>query len=315
MDFLIKKGKRVVNLTGQKFGEWECLSYAGRGMWVCKCSCGTEQKIDMTHLKTGLSKRCFKCFIKDIKENGRVDLAGTVFNDWTVLEYRQNGAWLCRCKCGKEGKVAGYALRKGLSIRCRGCGQKSRKLSASKLDLTGQTFGDWVVLNKSQKRQKDNVLWECRCNCGNIRHISTGNLRVGATKSCRNCANVKGSKDESAVRHLFAGYRSAAKKRGYEWGLSLEQFIQITSSNCFYTGLPPSNVFKTKAGGQYIFNGVDRLDNTKGYVFENSVSCKGRINEMKMDSSYEDFIGMCYMVIKEHEKRNIQIIENKLKAV
>jgi hypothetical protein len=54
-----------------------------------------------------------------------------------------------------------------------------------KIDLTGQRFGRIVVLHETPKRDKGgNVLWECKCDCGNITCTSSQNLRRGYTKSC-----------------------------------------------------------------------------------------------------------------------------------
>lgn len=48
---------KFVDLTGQVFGEWTVLSYAGvkgkNGYWLCRCSCGKEQENRGTHLRGG----------------------------------------------------------------------------------------------------------------------------------------------------------------------------------------------------------------------------------------------------------------------
>lgn len=44
----------------------------------------------------------------------------------------------------------------------------------------------------------------------------------------------------------------------------------------------------------------------------NNTSFTGRVNEMKMGASYEDFISMCYLIVSNNEKKN-KI--NNLKAV
>lgn len=54
-----------------------------------------------------------------------------------------------------------------------------------KKDLTGQVFGRLTVIKDTGKRTPGrNVIWECQCSCGNIKEVSSGDLRKGHTQSC-----------------------------------------------------------------------------------------------------------------------------------
>ena len=53
-----------------------------------------------------------------------------------------------------------------------------------KIDLTGQTFFDFYVIKESDKRRNNNILWSCRCICGNIRDCLGRDLKIGKHKSC-----------------------------------------------------------------------------------------------------------------------------------
>ena len=51
------------DLTGQRFGRWTVIKFAGRDekrrlMWLCKCDCGTERAVWESHLKSGDSRSC-----------------------------------------------------------------------------------------------------------------------------------------------------------------------------------------------------------------------------------------------------------------
>lgn len=50
-------------------------------------------------------------------------------------------------------------------------------------DITGQHFGDWIVLGFGESDGKHR-LWKCQCICGVIRFIPTSRLRIGASKGC-----------------------------------------------------------------------------------------------------------------------------------
>lgn len=54
-------------------------------------------------------------------------------------------------------------------------------------DLTGQRFGKWTVLKKSEnKRNISNgeTMYLCECDCGTVREIRRYSLVSGASKSC-----------------------------------------------------------------------------------------------------------------------------------
>jgi hypothetical protein len=54
-----------------------------------------------------------------------------------------------------------------------------------KYDITGQKFGKLTVLGISGKRNSSNdILWECKCDCGGVKNVISGALRHGMTKSC-----------------------------------------------------------------------------------------------------------------------------------
>jgi len=56
-----------IDLTGQKFGEWEVIEYSGYSKWLCRCSCGTEKSVEAYDLKKGKTK---SCGCKNINDNG-----------------------------------------------------------------------------------------------------------------------------------------------------------------------------------------------------------------------------------------------------
>jgi len=56
------------------------------------------------------------------------------------------------------------------------------------LDLSGQTFGYWKVLEfvgtRPNGRNSKAAYWRCRCQCGKIVVLKGANLRSGRSKSC-----------------------------------------------------------------------------------------------------------------------------------
>lgn len=53
-------------------------------------------------------------------------------------------------------------------------------------DLTGQRFGKLIAL-REDGRNNGNVLWCCKCDCGNYHSTRASNLKRGRTKTCGGC--------------------------------------------------------------------------------------------------------------------------------
>jgi len=53
-----------------------------------------------------------------------------------------------------------------------------------KIDITGQRFGRLIVLRDTGKRYRRYVIWACKCDCGKLVEVPSGDLRSGKIKSC-----------------------------------------------------------------------------------------------------------------------------------
>ena len=145
----------------------------------------TKQKLTLNH--TEITELMYKYNIKNavLDNNGIVhyystessfmDLTGNKYGDWTVVEYLGNKYWACKCNCGRYKAVYTQSLLKGTSKSCQ-------HHSYNFIDLTGQTIGDWHVIDWD----KDTKKWNCECSCspGIIHKIPTGSLTGGLTLSC-----------------------------------------------------------------------------------------------------------------------------------
>lgn len=101
-----------------------------------------------------------------------IDETGNIYGYLTVIKRGPNGRdgrvqWICDCKCGtKEIIVSGSQLRNGKTKSC-GCYQKEQTMKACIKNLTGQTIGNFYVI-ESFGSGKGGHLWRCKCLlCGN----------------------------------------------------------------------------------------------------------------------------------------------------
>lgn len=67
-------------------------------------------------------------------------------------------------------------------------------------DLTNQRFGRLMAICPMEKRSKSrNVIWLCRCGCGKLTTVVSGNLLTGNIKSCGCLRREK--MGELSIRH------------------------------------------------------------------------------------------------------------------
>lgn len=68
--------KKVIDLTGQRFGRWTVISFSEirnhSAYWNCQCDCGTESKVDGHGLRRGRSKSC-GCFNLEVRTTHGLD--------------------------------------------------------------------------------------------------------------------------------------------------------------------------------------------------------------------------------------------------
>lgn len=79
-------------------------------------------------------------------------------------------------------------------------------------------------------------------------------------------------------KNAWSQYQTSARKRGYEFLLSKEEFESLIAGNCHYCNQHPNPV-----------NGVDRYENAIGYVPGNCVPCCVMCNRAKGTYTVEEF--------------------------
>lgn len=52
------------------------------------------------------------------------------------------------------------------------------------VDITGQVFGRWTVVERSPENKHGKPAWVCLCECGNVATIAGSVLRMGESRSC-----------------------------------------------------------------------------------------------------------------------------------
>lgn len=187
-----------------------------------------------------------------------------------------------------------------------------------RLDLVGQKINMLTVIEQVTYTG-GRTRFVCKCDCGNIKEFNGSKLKFGSIKSC-GCLRytkeylLKLSKrhrlewGESSKNRLITTYKRNAKIKNIFFDLTKEQMETLFKGNCFYCGRAPYNTVKHKGHyGDYTYNGIDRLINTKGYTMDNVVSCCSECNFLKNSYDINDFINIIRMINENTKNYNINL--------
>lgn len=165
----------------------------------------------------------------------------------------------------------------------------------------GQKVGDFTISSFDSDRR----YYTLTCKCGNTTtgdstHVTRkiSNLLSDGYTACMSCyykykTDIKSLQESNAElyvhRDVYREYIKKSKERNIEFNLSLEECAPLFKSNCFYCDEKPLNKRTRDTGIISYYQGIDRIDNAKGYILDNVVPCCKYCNSFKMDRSQEDF--------------------------
>jgi hypothetical protein len=216
-----------------------------------------------------------------------------------------------KCNCGTEFDALKTVVTRGVKKSCGCLRNKSGYALDGRLKIarrqpllaTGTRFGKLTVVSDNGAAivgHRTRTVVEAICDCGKTKIFSRTYLINGKVKSC-GCLRVDtGSAlgkmgynlkapGEASFNATYSAYRKRAREKSLAFELDQDQFRALTSAICFYCERPPSNVGKNGYNGVYVYNGIDRLDSSKGYTPTNTVPCCEICNRAKSNLSVVEF--------------------------
>lgn len=169
---------------------------------------------------------------------------------------------------------------------------------------------DWTFISESHSNPNTGRRYvNAKCKCGREKVICINNVRCGNSTCCglSPCRGTERDKDvEVGYKAILYVYKKHAKDRGFTFDLDYDYFKELTKGNCHYCGIKPIQVYqlknpktgKIRSGVPITYNGIDRVDSSKGYFNDNVVTCCKICNRAKSNLSLDDFkdwIGRIYL--------------------
>lgn len=138
------------------------------------------------------------------------------------------------------------------------------------IDMTGMTFGHLKVIRISEKKgNRNQVYWDCICECGKTKPIQADGLRRGDSKSC-GCRRGEGlgthRMSKTRIYRIFRHMKNRCYNpnvESYRW--YGKKGISVCSEWSEFEGFRDWAL----SNGYHPTKSIDRIDNSKGYSPEN----------------------------------------------
>lgn len=222
----------------------------------------------------------------------------------------------CVCDCGKSVNVLPHDFVQGFRKSC-GCIGKVARSNGRKIAITrkyvGQKYNMLTVTGRSNVWKGGKQYYDCKCDCGEVVACHIYDLTKNKKHNCGCRKGMRLPDGQAGFNRLYKSYQKNAlsenrKSRApndLEFDLTPAEFKILTQSDCYYCGNSPS--YKSKGYGKqrgthstYLYNGIDRVDNNKGYITTNCVSCCGICNVAKGKLLQSEFLAHMRRIAIKH---------------
>src|SRR6185436_5078570 len=203
-------------------------------------------------------------------------------------------------------------------------------VGAKIINYAGKRLTNIVIehrVENQQPRSNRSIQWHAICICGKAIIVDSKQIKRTPNISC-GCKRQNHSplffKDpkHTNINASWNCYKRNAHNRNIDWQLTKEEFQSIIFKNCHYCGTSPSikyNVFgwtrrkkvvseqakQRQENGLVLINGIDRVDNKKGYSLDNCVACCKHCNVGKLNQTKEEFLQWINRVWTYQNKLNV----------
>ena len=159
--------------------------------------------------------------------------------------------------------------------------------------------------------------------CGSVTDKRLQTIEMAQSCGCmqsKRSRRVVGSGRRSAegtrveINNLISIYKSNARKRGVSFDLTYAQFETLVDGECYFCGDIGGNTLRKRGYNDYSYNGIDRIDNSVGYLPSNCISCCSWCNRAKNNGTLANFVDKCKKIASriEMEEKYFDIGVNRM---
>lgn len=239
--------------------------------------------------------RCANCLEKE-RERDRKRRQEAIEHNEQRKESAQDGQEKTCTTCCKTFPIESFKGARGETKCCAAC-REDHKLQNSRRDREhvnaqariNDKKPERIAVKKAWKEKnydKEAEKWQRARNkrittLGVENYLSVEAERAKAWRE-RNPEKQQESNEsrKTNIKIHYSNYKRTADSKNLDFELTIEVFESIVKSVCYYCS-------SLQERG---FNGIDRLNHTKGYVLENCVSCCQMCNYMKNTLSIDVFL-------------------------
>lgn len=227
----------------------------------------------------------------------RTDVIGKRFGCLSVIKKAESrimpsggtkGYWVVLCDCGIEKEIGAQSLVYRSHASCgKNCKFK---------------WGSEQIVECSQCNSTYTIKYRGKTNSNRLCRLCSA--KIASSYVIGKPSPNRLPDGDAAFNGLYSAYKKNAQNKKHSFELSKEKFRYLTKLNCSYCGLSPESVrvssayrSKGKPSGNYIYNGIDRINSSLGYTEENVTTCCKRCNQMKNDMDVEYFFNHIKKII------------------
>lgn len=148
----------------------------------------------------------------------RKDITGNTYGRLTVLgrgpdaissSGHVTSRWWCICSCPAH-NITLVRFGNLSSGNTKSCGCLAIEKSTERIkaighsmarDISGQTFGELLALEPTEKRNNGSVVWKCKCSCGKIHYVTAHDLIHDRIHSCGHLTESAGVTKIKQILH------------------------------------------------------------------------------------------------------------------
>lgn len=315
------------DLLGKTFGrltviaEHEHMGKEHKVAWWCKCKCGRELAVIAKHLKNGNTQSC-GCIQKEWAGRHIRQLAIENIK-YTLDELLIRKVWKgnyseCPFELFSELAVKNCCYCNALpSNESRFDSERGRLKEAHAKRFV---YSGLDRIDSSKDHSPDNIVpacWICNVAKSNrsISQFLEWALRTNAwllntgfdfedfkVKADLDSVAIVAEEPKTGGKRLYHPREATGRDvwRDRYWDIPFEIFFHLSQFNCFYCGIEPKqrrNVYvKARYSSEYalengwfVYNGLDRVDNSLGHTIENCVPSCFDCNRAKADMTLNEF--------------------------